>query len=90
MTNLVAGWAFAVLVGDVFFNEPELYRRASVTKFFTHFAVHMTAVAPVQVLGVGAKDFEARDRIIGFLGDVVQFWSSVFETSWWMPICYAT
>ena len=49
---LVFFGAGAVLVGDMFFDEPELDWRATVVVVFAEVALHEALVAPVEELGV--------------------------------------
>src|SRR5438445_9427960 len=59
--------AVAVFVGFVLFDKPKLHRRAFVLVLFAQEAFHVAFVAPVQKLGVAAKDFEGRNGVVGFL-----------------------
>ncbi len=76
----------AVLVGFVLFDEPEFDGRAGVVPFFTNTAVHIALVAPVEELGVGAKDFKAGVGVVVFLDDVVELGVAVLETGRWVVI----
>ena len=77
--SLWARWAVAVFVALVLFNEPELHRRSLEVVAFAQRALHVAAVAPVQKARLAAEDFERRDWVVIFLGNVVQFRASVFQ-----------
>src|SRR5665213_4610108 len=79
---LGAGGAFAVFMGGVFFDEPELDGSAFVAVGFAHAGFEVTAVTPVDVTSVATEDLEGRRRVVGFLDHVVELGAAVLEAGW--------
>ena len=75
-----------MFVGGVLFDEPELDGRAVVAVGFAQVAFQVALVAPVQEVGVAAKDFEGWDRIVVFLDHVVELGRAVFKAGWRMGV----
>lgn len=73
-----------MLVGDVFFDEPELNGRTGKIVVLAEITLHKASIAPVQKFSLATKDFEGWDRVVSFLDHVIQLGSTVLEAGRWV------
>lgn len=71
-----------MFVPAVFFYKPKLHGRSFKVELGAELALHEAFVAPVEELGVSAKNFERGNGVVVFLYHVVEFGGAVFEPGW--------